>query len=162
MNISLTKDTYYFEKGAAIMCGSEPWITLKRNHAHCLQAFDGNYKEIYVATENDALLGFIILQMAGTFKGYIQTIAVAADARGKGIGTSLIEFAEKRIATISPNVFICVSSFNKKAQDLYYKLGYEKVGILKDFIVNGYDEILLRKTTGTLDNFSAKKNGYFI
>lgn len=153
MNISLTTDTSYFEKGAAIMCNSEPWITLKRNYEQCLQAFDGDYKEIYVATENNELLGFIILQMAGTFKGYIQTIAVAANARSKGIGTALIDFAEKRIAAISPNVFICVSSFNKKAQDLYIKLGYEKVGVLKDFIVKGYDEILLRKTSGPIGSY---------
>ena len=153
MNISLTTDTSYFEKGAAIICNSEPWITLKRNYEQCLEAFNGDYKEIYVTTEKNELLGFIIMQMKGTFKGYIQTIAVAANARGKGIGTALIDFAEKRITAISPNVFICVSSFNKKAQDLYIKLGYEKVGVLKDFIVKGYDEILLRKTSGPIGSY---------
>jgi [ribosomal protein S18]-alanine N-acetyltransferase len=157
MKIEHTSDKKYFETGANIMCHSEPWITLKRNYHQCLQAFDGDYKEIYVAVENDDLLGFIILQMAGTFRGYIQTIAVAENARSKGIGSKLIEFAEKRIFTISPNIFICVSSFNEDAQKLYTKLGYEKIGVLKDFIIEGYDEILLRKTIGTLDDFISKK-----
>jgi len=157
MNILLTTDTSYFKEGASIMCNSEPWITLKRNYEQCLEAFVGDYKEIYVTTEKNELLGFIILQMQGTFKGYIQTIAVAANARGKGIGTALINFAEKRITKISPNIFICVSSFNKKAQELYLKLGYEKVGVLKGFIVKEYDEILLRKTIGTIDEFSSVK-----
>ena len=145
-----------FEYCAQIMCASEPWISLKRNYQQCLSAFDGDYKEIYVATQNDTIEGFIILQMQGTFKGYIQTIAVAANARGKGIGTLLISFAEKRILEISPNVFMCVSSFNTAAQKLYYRLGYEKIGVLKDFIVKGYDEILLRKTSGTLSEFIVK------
>jgi ribosomal protein S18 acetylase RimI-like enzyme len=52
---------------------------------------------------------------------------------------------------------MCVSSFNKKAQKLYRRLGYEKVGVLKNFIVNGHDEILLRKTMGPLANFKFKK-----
>ena len=159
MAISITKtnDTFLFEKCASIMCTSEPWITLNRNYEQCLKAFDGDCKEIYVAQENDELLGFIILQMAGTFKGYIQTIAVAANARGKGVGSALIEFAEQRIFTISPNVFMCVSSFNTQAQQLYFKLGYQQIGLLKNFIVEGYDEILLRKTIGTLSRFVVRR-----
>lgn len=158
MKIQLTTDKKKFETGAKIMCTSEPWITLNRNYEQCLKAFDGDCKEIYVAQENDELLGFIILQMAGTFKGYIQTVAVAANARGKGIGTALIEFAEQRIFAISPNVFMCVSSFNQQAQQLYCKLGYQQIGLLKDFIVEGYDEILLRKTIGTLSAFVVRGN----
>jgi ribosomal protein S18 acetylase RimI-like enzyme len=95
-------------------------------------------------------LGFIILQIQGTFKGYIQTIAVARNARGKGIGSQLIAFAEERILKISPNVFICVSAFNHQAQKLYGRLGYKEVGVLNDFIVTGLDEILLRKSIGSL------------
>ena len=91
--------------------------------------------------------------MAGTFKGYIQTICVSQEARGKGIGTALIQFAENRIFNVSPNVFMCVSSFNNEATKLYKQLGYEKIGELKDFILKGYSEILLRKSTGTLSEF---------
>jgi ribosomal protein S18 acetylase RimI-like enzyme len=158
MKIQLTTDKKRFETCAKIMYTSEPWITLNRNYEQCLKAFDGDYKEIYVAIENDELFGFIILQTQGTFKGYIQTIAVAANARGKGIGTALIEFAEQRIFTISPNVFMCVSSFNQQAQQLYLKLGYQQIGLLKNFIIEGYDEILLRKTTGTLSAFVVKEH----
>ena len=46
MKIEITTDKKYFEAGANIMCHSEPWITLKRNYYQCLQAFDGDYKEI--------------------------------------------------------------------------------------------------------------------
>ena len=48
---------------------------------------------------------------------------------------------------------ICVSSFYKEVQKLYRRLGYERIGVLKDFIVSGYEEILLRKTIAPLDKY---------
>jgi [ribosomal protein S18]-alanine N-acetyltransferase len=47
----------------------------------------------------------------------------------------------------------CVSSFNTDAQRLYERLGYQRVSELPDYIVAGYSEILLRKTTGPLTGF---------
>ena len=65
----------------------------------------------------------------------------------------LIRWAETRIARDSPNVFICVSSFNPNARRLYERLGFEPVGVLRNLIVSGHDEILLRKTRGSWDDF---------
>jgi ribosomal protein S18 acetylase RimI-like enzyme len=65
----------------------------------------------------------------------------------------LLEFAEQRILKESPNVFMCVSSFNHGARRLYERQGYKVVGELTDYIVEGYSEILLRKTRGPLTGF---------
>ena len=65
----------------------------------------------------------------------------------------MIGFAEKRIFEDSPNVFICASSFNPRALNLYRSLGYEDVGPLKNYVVRGHDEILLRKTKGSIREF---------
>lgn len=65
-------------------------------------------------------------------------------------------FAEKRIFSETPNAFICVSSFNSSAQKLYERLGYEVIGELKDYIISGYSEILLRKTIAPLTEFKKK------
>ena len=73
--------------------------------------------------------------------------------RNRGIGTNLIRFAEKRILREAPNVFICVSSFNKGAERLYRRLGYEVVGELRDYVVAGHSETLLRKTIAPLSGF---------
>jgi ribosomal protein S18 acetylase RimI-like enzyme len=62
----------------------------------------------------------------------------------------MMEFIEDRIFKISKNVFLCVSSFNKEARKFYLKHGYQNVGLLKDYIVKGHDEILMRKTTGPM------------
>lgn len=135
------------------MSSSEPWITLGRDYNYCIEALQEKSKEIYIAKKDTQILGFIIIQMTGTFKGYIQIICVSSDYRGQGIGSLLIKFAEKRIFSETPNVFICVSSFNMKAHKLYNKLGYEDIGILKDFIIKGESEILLRKSIGSLNDF---------
>jgi len=127
------------------MSRSDPWITLQRNYEKCLLSLQGDFKEKFIVTENKEFAGFVILQMVGSFKGYIQTICIKPEFRNKGIGTAVLKLCEERISGISSNVFMCVSSFNNRAQNLYYSLGYEKVGELKDFIIEGHSEYLLRK-----------------
>ena len=157
IHIELTTREDIFKECAVLMSRSEPWITLNRDYDKCLKAMQGDYKEVYIAMEDGQLLGFVVLQMAGTFRGYIQTICISPDQRGKGIGKVLLKYAEERIFRISPNVFMCVSSFNSNAAKLYYSLGYEKIADLKDFIVKGYSEYLLRKTIGPTSEFIAQQ-----
>jgi|SRR6267154_127409 len=146
------------DRCALLMSQSEPWITLNRELEHCKEAMRGDYKEVYVATEDGRLYGFIVLQMAGVFKGYIQSIFVTPEARGAGLGSALIQFAEERIFSVSPNVFMLVSAFNDRAAQLYLRLGYEKIGTLRNFVIEGYDELLLRKTIGSLNNFEPHRH----
>ena len=94
-------------------------------------------REVYVARDETGLAGFLILCMTGAFVGYIQTICIDPDRRGQGLGSRLVEFAEQRILQVSPNVFMCVSSFNHGARRLYERLGYKVVGELTDYIVRG-------------------------
>ena len=152
--IGKSEDPKVFETCAKLMANSEPWITLKRDYKKCLEAFQGDFREIYIAMDNEKLVGFAILQMIGTFKGYIQSIMVVEEYRGKGVGANLLDFCEKRIFQDSPNVFMCVSSFNLEASKLYNKLGYKAVGEFNDFIVKGHSEILLRKTIAALADFN--------
>lgn len=145
-------------KCALLMTHSEPWITLRRTYDESLKILSDSSKEIYVAVRKDELGGFIILNMKGAFVGYIQTVCIAPESRSKGIGSLLLKFAEDRILSETPNVFMCVSSFNKEAQRLYEKLGYEIVGELKDYIVSGHSEILLRKTVAPLSEFQPQQS----
>ncbi len=144
------------ETCARLMANSEPWITLRRSYEDSLRILNDPAREVYLAMASNRILGFIVIQMNGAFVGYIQTVAVVPEWRGKGIGSRLLKYAEERIFKEFPNVFMCVSSFNKKAQNLYQRLGYQVVGELKDFIVSGHSEILLRKTIAPLTEF--KKN----
>ena len=138
---------------AELMANSEPWITLKRGYEDSINTLTDPLKEVYLALVDGRITGFIIIIMKGSFTGYIQTIGIKEAWRNKGIGTRLLEFAEERIFRESPNVFMCVSSFNTEAKRLYGRLGYEVIGELKDYIVSGHSEILLRKTIAPLSEF---------
>ena len=133
---------------ARMMAESEPWITLGRT----LEASLGNLrdpgKEVSVIEEAGQIRGFVVVDLRGPFSGYVQSICVHPDARGRGYGTRLIAWAEQRIFRETPNVFLCVSDFNPDARRLYERLGYTVVGQLPDYIVRGHSEILFRKSRG--------------
>jgi ribosomal-protein-alanine N-acetyltransferase len=143
---------------AEIMVTSEPWITLGRTQEQAMRILaDRDVQEIYVALHEGTVVGFVILVLKGAFVGYIRTVAVHPDWRSQGLGRRLVWFAEERIYRESPNVFLCVSSFNPRARALYERLGYETVGELRDYIVRGHSEWLMRKSLGPHAEFRREK-----
>ena len=138
---------------AKLMANSEPWVTLRRTYDNSLKMLSHPSREVYVARVKDQVVGFIVLIMSGALVGYIQTLGVVPDWRNKGVGSKLLKFAEDLIFSKAPNAFMCVSSFNQKAQELYRRLGYETIGELKDYIVPGHSEILLRKSIAPITEF---------
>ncbi|MBB3056788.1 GNAT family N-acetyltransferase [Mucilaginibacter gotjawali] len=155
-NIEFTTNPADFAACAVIMAATDPWITLGIAYEDCLKAFGGTFREVFLMKNETEIMGFVIMQPQGTFKGYIQTLAINKHYRGKGYGTQLLGFCQDRILTYSPNIFICVSSFNKGAIQLYKKFGFELIGELKDFIKPGFDELLLRKTVGPITGYQPK------
>jgi [ribosomal protein S18]-alanine N-acetyltransferase len=141
------------EACARMMAASEPWITLRRDAGAALAILTDPGRESYVALLGGGLVGFVILVLHGAFVGYVQSVCVAPERRGLGLGRRLMAFAEERIFRETPNVFLNVASFNPEARRLYERLGYEVVGELRDYIVPGHSEILMRKTTGPLAEF---------
>jgi ribosomal protein S18 acetylase RimI-like enzyme len=146
--IRLTTSQLDFAVCAQMMSATDPWITLDMNYEQCFKAFDGECKEIYIIEKENVIAGFVILQTTGTFSGYIQTICDGEAYRGMGLGKMLLRHCDKRVLQFSPNLFICVSSFNTGAIKLYYKFGFKLVGELDNFVKQGFTELLLRKTVG--------------
>jgi ribosomal protein S18 acetylase RimI-like enzyme len=140
---------------ARMMANSEPWMTLRRDYDASLKILTDLSREVYLAMVGSEIVGFAILNMHGAFVGYLQSIYVAPQCRGKGFGSKLMDYVEERILSETPNVFICVSSFNRRAQKLYERRGYEVIGELKNWIVPGHSEILLRKTVAPLTEFKS-------
>lgn len=154
--IHLITEPKIIEDCAQMMSKSDPWITLGIEYPQCLEAFNGPCKEIYVVEVENEIAGFSILQICGTFKGYIQTICIGDVHRRKGLGKELLLFCEERIFKISPNIFICVSAFNESAIRLYYSFGFKLVGPLENFVKVGFTELLLRKSIGPINNYSSQ------
>lgn len=145
------------EACARLMCSTEPWLTIGRAYDECHAAITDPAREVYVAVHGDEIAGFIVLLLQGAFIGYIQAICVAPAARAQGIGTRLIDFAESRIWQVSPNVFLCVSDFNPRARALYERRGYQLVGELKEYLIAGHSELLMRKTKGPLRDYTGQR-----
>ena len=141
---------------AALMAESEPWITLQRDFEGALRLVMDRTKEVYVARAGRELARHVVVNMQGPFAGYIQALAVRPEWRNRRIGARLLGFAEERIFRESPNVFLCVSGFNTRAQTFYARLGYERIGELKDYVIAGESEILMRKSLGPKDSFQPK------
>jgi ribosomal protein S18 acetylase RimI-like enzyme len=100
---------------------------------------------LFLARQGESKQGIILLQPSGLAGSpYVGAIAVAAEARGKSVGGQLLAFAEKQYPA-ARNIFLCVSEFNSGAIALYKRVGYEQVGVLKDYVVEGHDELIMRK-----------------
>lgn len=138
---------------AQLMTTSEPWITLRLRRETAFAALTDPDKAVYAIRDAAGVAGFVVVDMRGLLSGYIQILGVRSDCRGQGLGSALVRWAEDRIFRDSPNVFICVSSFNAGARRLYERLGFQVVGVLRELLVPGHDEILLRKTRGAWADF---------
>jgi len=138
---------------AGMMAQSDPWLRLGISIDELLSMVSDSFREVYVAQLDDQVIGGVILEMNGAFTGYIKSICVSPEHRGKGIGGLLMEYVEARVYREKPNVFLCVSDFNHEAQRFYASLGYSVVGVLDDYLVSGLGEVLMRKTIAPITEF---------
>lgn len=141
---------------AQVMTGTDPWLKYGRTFEQCLAAVQNPDREVYVALEGETFRGFTVLLMRGALPGYIGIVAVTAEARGSGVGSALLDHAEALIFERSPNAFLSVSSFNERARALYERRGYVLVGVMPDYFMRGYDEMLMRKSIATVQEFEAR------
>jgi ribosomal protein S18 acetylase RimI-like enzyme len=128
----------------AIVTVSEPWRTLGeevdfRKYISSKQAF--------ICDSEDGPAGFIIFTADPVFArgGYIRAIGVNPAMRGQGIGTKLLVFAESMTARQSRNMYLCVSSFNRRGLHFYKKNGYIRVGKIPGLIRPDASEHILWK-----------------
>ena len=134
------------EWAAALMAGTDPWITLGRSLEHCRQRCRDSDYLLYVAHAGEQPCAFILLHRRGLAGSpYIATLAVAEAFRGTGVGTRMVAFAEQLFRGEARHIFLCVSSFNGRARSLYQRLGYTAVGELKEYVIPGASEILMHK-----------------
>ena len=135
---------------ARMMEFSEPWMSLGTGYRTLFDLMRNPSRERYVASLDNRIAGFVVINMSGTLAGYIQTICVAPGNRASGIGRLLMAHAETRIFRDTPNVFLMVSDFNAAARRFYERLGYRTIGEIPEYLVAGRSEILMRKTRGPI------------
>jgi ribosomal protein S18 acetylase RimI-like enzyme len=131
---------------AELMASSEPWMTLGRTLETCKASTFDTFNHVFIAWHNNERCGMIILQDRGVAGSpYIKAVAISPEYRSHGIGQLLLHFAEEHFRKVSRHLFLCVSSFNTRAQKFYKSHGWEVIGEFKDYVIEGASEILMYK-----------------
>lgn len=77
---------------------------------------------------------------------YLELLALLPVAQGQGIGSGILTwFEQEALEHGSRNLWVCASSFNTRALRFYERHGFEQAATLPGLVVDGYEEILLRK-----------------
>jgi [ribosomal protein S18]-alanine N-acetyltransferase len=131
---------------AELMASTDPWVTLGRTLEQCNMVTLDTTNHVFIAWKENERAGMIILQDKGVAGSpYIKSIAIDATYRNRGIGKLLLQFAEDHYLSSSRHLFLCVSSFNTSAQKFYKLNGWETIGEFKDYVLEGFSEILMYK-----------------
>jgi [ribosomal protein S18]-alanine N-acetyltransferase len=131
---------------ARLMSSNDPWITLGRTFEDCLAAVTNPEYVNLVAWRGGERAGCIRIHPRGVAGSpYIASVVVAEQWRGQGIGTDLVDCAERMHRGKARFIFLCVSSFNPRARALYERHGYALVAELKDYVRDGLSEMLMHK-----------------
>jgi ribosomal-protein-alanine N-acetyltransferase len=115
-----------------------PPLLLKRLMNDCPESF-------FVAVDHKArLVGYCVSVLAES-SAHLISIAVEREYRRKGIATMLLQRTiEYLIDRASQELYLEVNPKNAEAVDLYRKLGFETMGVLKGYYSDGSDAISMR------------------
>lgn len=133
--------------GAALAL-SEPWATLKisaTSLANYLMRDDPALHR-YAVTVNGELAGVICIRSPWLRGPYIELLGLFPNARGKGIGKQVMNWAESEARRESKNLWVVASSFNQQALSFYESFGFTRIGAIPGLVSPEHDEILLRKS----------------
>lgn len=99
-----------------------------------------------LAEANGGLAGFVIAEVADR-AGYIVTIDVGVEWRGKGLARRLMQDLESETRRAGAEVLLLhVYVQNGPAISLYERLGYETTGVSHDFYGTGLHALTYQKS----------------
>jgi len=102
-------------------------------------------RDVSVAILDSEIVGYASFRYVGK-QGDVNTVAVASDQQGKGIGTALMDWLESQ-ATLRNvrEIFLEVRSDNEAATKMYATRGYERIDIRRNYYGNTIDANIMRK-----------------
>lgn len=131
---------------ARLMVGSEPFHTYGFSLKSCHRVVkDVKKSNLLLAKFKNQVVGFAIYETHFLNGYYLKLIAIDPQTRGLGVGTKLMAALEKETYKKKKALYLCVTDFNRPAQKFYKGRGFEKVGRLRNYFVEGIDELIFRK-----------------
>ena len=101
-----------------------------------------------VAMIGDEIVGYAGLAAAGD-QADVQTIAVRAEHRRRGIGRALLtELLDEAARRGAERVFLEVRADNPPAQTMYERFGFERIGVRRGYYDDGTDAYTMMKKLG--------------
>jgi len=102
-------------------------------------------RDVSVAVLDSQIVGYASLRFVGK-QGDVNTVAVASNQQGKGIGTALMDWLESQAALRNVReIFLDVRSDNEPAINMYASRGYERIDIRRNYYGNTIDANVMRK-----------------
>ena len=102
-------------------------------------------RDVSVATLDSEIVGYASFRYVGK-QGDVNTVAVASNQQGKGIGTALLDWLESQAALRNVReIFLEVRSDNEAAIKMYDARGYERIVIRRNYYGNTIDANIMRK-----------------
>ena len=120
-------------------CFSDPWSrqTLRA-------ALEDENSFTLLAGQNGAICGYA-MSWSLWDEGELTNLAVAPNARGQGIGATLLQAVLDECANRgATTIFLEVRADNEVAQGLYRKFGFIQVGLRRDYYGRGADAIVMK------------------
>ena len=106
---------------------------------------DNDKFALVLETEDNTIIGYIgVSVVAG--EASVGNLVVAADQRGKGLGTLLVEaLIEELISRGAEEIFLEVEATNEPARSVYGKCGFAEYNSRKNYYGAGRDAILMKR-----------------
>ena len=102
-------------------------------------------RDVSVAILDSEIVGYASFRYVGK-QGDVNTVAVASNQQGKGIGTALLDWLESQAALRNVReIFLEVRSDNEAAIKMYDARGYERIDIRRNYYGNTIDANIMRK-----------------
>jgi ribosomal-protein-alanine N-acetyltransferase len=102
-------------------------------------------RDVAVAVLNSKIVGYASFRYVGR-QGDVNTVAVASDQQGKGIGSALMDWLESQALVRNVReIFLEVRSDNEVAGKMYASRGYERIDVRRNYYGNTIDASILRK-----------------
>jgi diamine N-acetyltransferase len=133
---------------AAAIVEMPPWAVMNYP-AHVMARFlstaDGCVSR-YAVEIGGEQLGAVSVRSPWLKGPYLELLALLPVAQGQGVGSAILAWLEQEaLEHGSRNLWVCASSFNRRALRFYERHGFEQAATLPGLVADGYEEILLRK-----------------
>jgi len=139
-----------FDSVVRMLGDLDPWRPLGYTRSDWERFFEMPLqgREAFVIEIDGRVTGVGVLRQRFLFGDYLELLAVAVSAQGRGHGGALLGYLEEVVFRRSKNLFVCVSDFNHQGRRFYERHGYKEIGPILHLLVPGSSEILMRKTSG--------------